>query len=131
MSKNFLFSLSLFFPPALQVHLFDSNWLFNYTSLFILISFIWCSKSNYNKYICIICDAVPGSLKWISLQLISGKLRLQSLIYFPKTHNLLKILQSGKHPNHLIELAIQVTIYPFSATSINNSSFTANSINIY
>ena len=74
---------------------------------------------------------MPGSLKWISLQLISGKFRLQSLIYFPKTYNLLKILQSEKHPNHLIELAIQVTIYPFSATSINNSSFTANSINIY
>lgn len=71
---------------------------------------------------------MPESLKWISLHLIRDKVRIQLLIYFPKTHNLLKILQGRKYPNDSIELAIQVTSYPLPTS---DNSFITNSINIY
>ena len=51
------FFLSLF-PPALQVYLFDSNCLFNYTSLFILITVSFGAlnqiilKYIYNLWFC-------------------------------------------------------------------------------
>ena len=123
------FSLFPFF--TLQVHLFDSNWLVNYKSLFILITLfplVALKQIIFLKNI--VCDSVPESLKWISLHLIRDKVRIQLLIYFPKTHNLLKILQGRKYPNDSIELAIQVTSYPFSLPT-SDSSFTTNSINIY
>lgn len=71
----------------------------------------------------------PRSLKWTSPHLIRGKGRIQSLTYFPKTHNFLQIFQGRKYPRLPIELSIQVTICLFSAKL--NSSFIANSIDIY
>lgn len=121
------FSLFPFF--TLQVHLFDSNWLLNYKSLFILITLFPLVALRQIIFLKnTVCDSMPESLKWISLHLIRDKVRIQLLIYFPKTHNLLKILQGRKYPNDSIELAIQVTSYPLPTS---DNSFITNSINIY